>query len=175
MKNRQYKIQKYDSQYPIRFSMESQKIQSIIGKNIIETHHIGSTSVEGMYGKNTIDILFVVDDILKIDDFVVDLNRIGYKSLGAVHINNTHLFEKEVNEERLFILQFLSKEMKNEIQEMFAIKNYLITHKEEILKYNSLKKTLFQKFPNDYKKYRESKDNYMKNLKERALYWYIKK
>ncbi len=49
MKGRLYKIVEYDPQYPMKFSMESQKIQSIIGNDIVETHHIGSTSVPGMY------------------------------------------------------------------------------------------------------------------------------
>ena len=169
-RNRSYKIISYDPKWPILFSQESEKISGIIGDNILETHHIGSTSVVGMSGKSTIDILFVVKNISKINEKVTDMEKIGYNSLGALNVKNSHLFEKEKNGNRTFIIHFYQKDH-SEIKQIIAIRDYLRNHGDEVKKYSKIKLSLFQKFPDDYKQYRKLKDKYMKDLKERAIFW----
>ena len=168
--NRNYKIIPYDPQWPILFSKESERISHIIGDNILEIHHIGSTSVPGMSGKATIDILFVVDDISKIDDYISYLKKIGYASLGSRNAKNSHLFEKEVDDQRLFIIHFY-KNNHPEIFQILAIRDYLRAHPNKADQYSEFKLSLFQKFPNDYVQYRKLKDEYMENLKNEAIIW----
>ncbi len=169
-KNRSYKIVPYDPNWPILFSQESKKISDIIGDNILETHHIGSTSVIGMSGKLTVDILFVVKDVSKISAKIIDMEKIGYTSLGSLNAKDSHLFEKEKNGNRTFIVHFYQKDHP-EIKQILAIRNFLRNHQNETKKYSELKLSLFQKFPNDYKQYRKLKDEYMESLKERAVSW----
>lgn len=169
-KNRSYKIIPYDPNWPILFSQESKKIGNIIGDNILETHHIGSTSIIGMSGKPTIDILFIVKDVSKISEKIIDMEKIGYTSLGSFNAKNSHLFEKEKNGNRIFIVHFYQKDHP-EIKQILAIRDYLRNHENEATKYSEIKFSLFQKFPNDYKQYRKLKDEYMESLKERAIFW----
>ncbi len=170
IKNRNYKIIPYDSKWPILYSREAEKISDIIEDNILETHHIGSTSVVGMSGKSTIDILFVVKDVSKINENVNDMEKIGYTSSGALNTKNSHLFEIEKNGNRTFIVHFYQKNHP-EIKQILAIRDYLRNHENEAIKYSEIKLSLFQKFPNDYKQYRKLKDKYMKSLKKRAIIW----
>jgi len=165
---RNYKIILYDPQWPILFSEESERINRIVGDNILEIYHIGSTSVPGMSGKATIDILFVVDDISKIDDYISHLKTIGYASLGSRNAENSRLFEKEVDEQRLFIIHFYQNNHP-EIFQIIAIRDYLRTHKDKADQYGEFKLALFQKFPNDYSQYRKLKDEYMNDLKKEAI------
>jgi GrpB-like predicted nucleotidyltransferase (UPF0157 family) len=165
---RNYKIILYDPQWPILFSEESERINRIVGDNILEIYHIGSTSVPGMSGKATIDILFVVDDISKIDDYISHLKTIGYTSLGSRNAENSRLFEKEVDEQRLFIIHFYQNNHP-EIFQIIAIRDYLRTHKDKADQYGEFKLALFQKFPNDYSQYRKLKDEYMNDLKKEAI------
>jgi len=150
------------------FSEESQRIAEIIGDNILEVQHIGSTSVPGMSGKPTIDILFVVDDISKIKNNIADMRKIGYESLGAQNAENSHLFEKEIEGKRIFIVHFYQKNHP-EIKQIIAIRDYLKTHKNKALEYSNLKVSLFQKFPDSYSQYRKFKDEYMENLKNELV------
>jgi len=168
--NRNYKIIPYDHQWPILFSEESERISHIIANNILEIHHIGSTSVPSMSGKATIDILFVVKDISKIDAYISDLNKIGYTSLGSRNAESSHLFEKEVDGQRLFIIHFYQNNHP-EIFQILAIRDYLRSHHDKADQYSKFKLSLFQKFPNDYSQYRRFKDEYMENLKEEAIIW----
>lgn len=172
--NKNYRIIPYDPKWPILFSKESEKISRIIGDNISEIHHIGSTSVPGMSGKATIDILFVVNDISKIDSYIPDLNKIGYTSFGSRNAENSHLFEKEVDGQRLFIIHFYQNNHP-EIFQMLAIRDYLRAHQNNADQYSEFKLSLFQKFPNDYTQYRKLKDEYMENLKNEAIIWSTRK
>lgn len=169
-KNRSYKIISYDPNWPILFSQESKKISDIIGDNILETHHIGSTSVIGMSGKPTVDILFVVKDVSKISAKIIDMKKIGYISLGSLNTRDSHLFEKEKNGNRTFIVHFYQKGHP-EIRQILAIRDYLRNHENEAKNYSEIKLSLFQKFPYDYKQYRKLKDEYMESLKERVVLW----
>jgi len=169
-KNRSYKIVPYNPNWPILFSQESKKISDIIGNNILETHHIGSTSVIRMSGKSTIDILFIVKDVFKISEKIIDLEKIGYASLGSLNAKDSHLFEKEKDGNRTFIAHFYQKDHP-EIKQILAIRDYLRNHDNEVKKYSELKLSLFQKFSNDYKQYRKFKDEYMESLKNRAVSW----
>ena len=168
--NRNYKIIPYDPQWPILFSEESERIIRVIGDNILEIYHIGSTSVPDMSGKATIDMLFVVKDISKIDAHISDLNKIGYTSLGSRNAENSHLFEKEVDGQRLFIVHFYQNNHL-EVFQILAIRDYLRSHHEKAHQYSEFKLSLFQKFPNDYSQYRRLKDEYMENIKDEAIIW----
>jgi|SRR3989338_9633686 len=168
--SKNYKIIPYDSKWQILFSEESGKINSIIGDNILKTYHIGSTSVPDMSGKATIDILFVVKDISKIDAYISDLNKVGYTSQGSRNAENSRLFEKEVGGQRLFIIHFYQNNHP-EIFQILAIRDYLRSHRDKADQYSDLKLSLFQKFPNDYSQYRRFKDEYMENLKDEAIIW----
>lgn len=166
--NINYKIIPYDPNWPVLFSQESKKISDVIGANILETHHIGSTSVPGMSGKSTIDILFVVRDISRISENIVAMEKTGYSSLGSRNDKNSHLFEKEENGNRIYIVHFYPKNHP-EIKQMISIRDYLRNHEDEAKKYSEIKLSLFQKFPNDYTQYRKLKDEHMEDLKSRAI------
>ena len=162
-KNRSYKIIPYDPKWPALFSEESEKISKFFGDNILKIYHIGSTSVPGVSGKATIDILFVVKDISKISDHISDMERNGYMSLGSHNAKNSHLFEKIINGRRIFIVHFYQKNHP-EIFQIIAIRDYLRTHKNKANEYSEFKLALFKKLPNDYSQYRKLKDEYVKNL-----------
>lgn len=161
--NRSYKIISYDPKWPVLFSEESEKISNLIDGNILEIHHVGSTSVTGMSGKATVDILFVVKDISRISDHIFDMERNGYISLGSRNSNDSLLFEKVINGDRIFIVHFYQKNHP-EIFQIIAIRDYLRTHKDKADEYSEFKLALFKKFPDDYSQYRKLKNEYIKKL-----------
>ena len=59
----------YDSSWPLRFEEEVRVIRPILGDELLEIHHVGSTSIPGISAKPIIDILPVVSDINRVDDF----------------------------------------------------------------------------------------------------------
>ncbi|HCQ89504.1 MAG TPA: hypothetical protein DIU45_06820, partial [Clostridium sp.] len=60
----------------------AKKIKEILGKELIEIHHIGSTSVENLKAKPIIDIMPVVHDIEKVDQYNDKFKELGYEPMG---------------------------------------------------------------------------------------------
>ena len=51
-------VQSHQKQWIMQFENEKQKILSILGDEVIEIHHIGSTSVPGLKAKPIICLLY---------------------------------------------------------------------------------------------------------------------
>lgn len=50
----------YRPEWAEMYAAEAEKIRAVLGENLIEIHHIGSTAVKGLKAKPIIDILAVV-------------------------------------------------------------------------------------------------------------------
>jgi GrpB-like predicted nucleotidyltransferase (UPF0157 family) len=161
--NKNYNIVDYDQNWLNMFSIESKKIKDLLGDEVLEIHHIGSTSVPGMSGKPTIDMLLISNNMFQIETHTNLMLQLGYHSLGARNSQNTCLFEKGVNGQRQFIVHFYPSGH-SEIKQIIVIRDYLRTHKDEAENYSKFKKNLKNKFPNDYKQYRDEKDKFINKL-----------
>ena len=62
-------VMEHQEDWKEKFNMEAEKIKQIFGDCMIDIHHIGSTSVEGLKAKPIIDIMPVVKNINEIDAF----------------------------------------------------------------------------------------------------------
>ena len=56
----------YNRDWATLFEEEAEKIKSILGDELIEIHHIGSTAVENLKAKPIIDIMPVVKILRKL-------------------------------------------------------------------------------------------------------------
>ena len=66
---RKVEVNRFPKAWRLGFEKEASALQEIFGSEIIEIHHIGSTSVHGLSAKPIIDIMPVVKDILQIDQY----------------------------------------------------------------------------------------------------------
>jgi GrpB-like predicted nucleotidyltransferase (UPF0157 family) len=71
-------IEKYSSDWPKKYKLESEKIRAILGDVVIDIQHIGSTSIPGMLAKPLVDIGVLVNAIDDIDFFVQKLKNLEY-------------------------------------------------------------------------------------------------
>ena len=72
----------YDHKWPSQFKEVANEIQKTLGDNCIEIHHIGSTAIVGIHAKPIIDVIPVVKDILKVDQFNEAMKKLGYIAKG---------------------------------------------------------------------------------------------
>ena len=84
----------YNPEWPILFREEAEKIKGILGDELIEIHHIGSTSVENLKAKPIIDIMPVVRDITKIDAYNKEFEVLGHEPKGEFGIVGRRFFRK---------------------------------------------------------------------------------
>lgn len=97
------------------FEEEATRLYKIFDSEIIDIDHIGSTSVNRLIAKLIIDIMPVVRDVNRIDDFNKLVVAIGYKTKGEYGISQRRYFQKGGDNLHFFItcgrIQMLSKSM----------------------------------------------------------------
>lgn len=74
---------------------EAALLKSIFSNEIVDIHHIGSTSVPQVgFAKPIIDILIIVQEIFKVDDCNEEMILEGYKPRGEQGICGRRYFSK---------------------------------------------------------------------------------
>ncbi|MCR3922307.1 MAG: GrpB family protein [Firmicutes bacterium] len=164
-------VTEYDEKWPLQFKEEATKLKMIYGAEILEIHHIGSTSVPGMIAKPVIDIMPVVRDIRKVDAYNEQMIELGYEPLGENGIKQRRFFRKgRVHRtHHVHIFQFNNH---LDIDRHVAVRCYLQQFPEVARLYGALKAKLAKEFPLDRVAYIEGKDHFVTELEKKALKWY---
>lgn len=163
-------VTEYDPLWPEKFQAEEERIQEILGKNCMEVHHIGSTSVPGLAAKPIIDIMPVVKDLEAVDAVSAAFEQIGYEYMGEFGIPGRRYLRKG-GEERTHQLHIFSEASQSEIARHLAVRDYLRAYGEKRREYAALKVRLAQQYPYDIEGYCDGKDAFVKALEQEALQW----
>lgn len=162
--DRKYKVIPYNQDWPRQFSEQSGILKNIFRNKAISIEHIGSTSIPGLAGKPTIDILVLVKDILIADKLKKQMGAVGYIALGEYVKKESRLFIKESNNIR-HSNKHIFPEDHPHVKEMLELRDYFCNHPETVKEYSDLKTNLATKYPNNYGEYRKQKDKWMYALK----------
>lgn len=170
---RKVEVKPYNEQWLSMFEEEANILYKILDLEVIDIHHIGSTSVNGLKAKPIIDIMPVVKDINRIDKFNVSMMAIGYKPKGENGISNRRYFQKggDNRTHHVHIYQLGS----SEINRHLAFRDYLRAHPEVAKKYGDLKEYLSQRFPYDIESYIKGKELLALEIERKAMVWYQSK
>lgn len=167
---RKVEVTSYNKDWPLMYEIEKEKLHKIFWSEIIEIHHIGSTSVDGLIAKPVIDILAVVRDINQVDDFNTEMINIGYEPKGESELPGRRFFQKG-GDERTHHVHFYEIG-DTEIERHLAFRDYLRTHPYAAKKYGRLKKELSQRFPHDIEAYISEKEKLVSKIEKKAIGWY---
>ncbi|MBA4249583.1 MAG: GNAT family N-acetyltransferase [Candidatus Puniceispirillum sp.] len=77
------KIVSYDEQWPLLFSKEAESLKNILQENVIDLHHVGSTSVPDLASKPKIDVIVVVK---KPENAIASLKNSQYTYRGEWNV-----------------------------------------------------------------------------------------
>lgn len=138
---------------------------------LVNIYHIGSTSVENLRAKPIIDIMPVVRDISRVDDYNKDFAALGYEPKGEFGITGRRYFRKGA-EIRTHQIHIFEEGNLRDIKRHLAVRDYLRTHTRDSFEYGKLKSRLADMFPEDIEAYCEGKDAFVKELERKALEWY---
>lgn len=166
-------VSKYNKNWNCMFEEEARKIKVIFGDELIDIHHIGSTSVPGLQAKPIIDIMPVVKDIAQVDSFNQQMIELGYECMGEFGMEGRRYFRKG-REHRTHHVHVFQLDNKEDIQRHLAVRDYLRVQPEKAAQYGSLKEKLASQYPNDIEAYMDGKDSFVKNLEKKALDWRFK-
>ena len=158
----------YDPSWPSRYRREAALLREALGDCLVEIHHIGSTSVPGLWAKPIIDILPVVTAVEEADRRRAALEALGYEYLGEFGIPGRRYLRKG-GDHRTHQVHLFGRESRDEIRRHLAVPAYLRCHPDAAWDYAQLKRRLARCFPRDIDGYCDGKDAFVKALERAAL------
>lgn len=166
---RKVEVLPYDPLWVSKFEEEAKTLQLILGSEIIEIHHIGSTSVPGLSAKPIIDMMPVVKDISIVDEYREKLLNRGYEPKGENGIDGRRYFTKGgINRTHHIHIYAIGNP---QIQRHLAFRDYLSTHSEVAKSYGDLKLELATAFPYDISSYIKGKEKLGLEIDRQATEW----
>lgn len=170
--HRKFELKEYDPNWVNEFNKRAEILKSIFGDELLEIHHIGSTSIPEMVAKPQIDILILVKDFSKVKSFYNDMSNAGFTPRGTeyVGIGDEYFTEDASDGKRLSSIHVFQKG-NSKGEEILNFRDYLSTHKEDRDLYISVKRVLFSKHYNNYTEYDSGKGEVIKEIKSRINDW----
>src|SRR5690625_735092 len=122
------------------FEEEANKLCEMFGPEIMTIHHIGSTSVDGLKAQPIIDIMPVVKNISRMDEFTPAMTDLGYETKGENGIIGRRFFQKGGDNRSHHVHIFEVGSL--EIEHHLVFRDYLRSHPEYVKEYGNLKENL---------------------------------
>lgn len=164
--NQTIQLNPYDEKWPALFEREKERILKILKDKALMIEHIGSTSVPGLMAKPIIDILLVVEDAGKEEDYMDDLYRHGYiLRVREPDFENHHMFKGPDTDIHLHVFSKGSKE----IGKYLLFRNYLRLHNDARELYENTKKELAKKTWKYVQNYADAKSEVVQKILSDAI------
>ena len=158
-------LKPYDENWPVLFEREKQRISAILKDKALMIEHIGSTSVPGLAAKPIIDILLVVEDAGKEEDYMDALLAHGYiLRIKEPDFENHHMFLGPDTDIHLHVFSQGSKE----IEKYLLFRNYLRNHQEAKDLYANTKMALAKKKWKYVQNYADAKSDVVQQIMDAA-------
>ncbi len=145
-----------------QYQISKNELLSVLGDNIINIYHVGSTAIKGILAKPILDIAVEIESVEKLN--IIGMQSIGYDWCGDHDDPNRYLFVKrkhgDISTHHIHCYPKGSESLKATI--LFC--EYLNHHAEYANYYNDLKKELAVKYPNDRSAYTAAKSDFINNI-----------
>jgi len=159
------------------YETEAQELLSCIDKkNIIRINHIGSTAVEGLIAKPTVDILLEIANESNIEQLTDNLLHNGWGLMSSENKPSLKIvfskgYTKEGFSEKVYHLHVRYYDNWNELY----FRDYLIGNEEVAKEYGKLKLELKEKYEHDRDGYTDAKSDFILKYTKRAKEEYADK
>jgi len=161
----------YDPNWPSAFADEAVRLADAMGEVAEAVHHIGSTSIPGIFAKPIIDILVEASDLALVDQLQEAMELIGYEALGEFGIPGRRYFRRTAPDgTRTHHLHVFERGSDGAVRHL-VFRDYLIAHPEFAHRYSDLKRELAKAHPDDMELYMDGKDEFIKAKQRAALEW----
>ena len=160
-------LEDYNYSWKDDYLKEEKLLKELLGNRIIEIHHIGSTSIEGLKAKPIIDILIVIDSLNNISEIEEILSKYDYHNRGQQGVPDRYFFAKGPEEARTHYIHLVEPKSNTYYNQVY-FKKYLIEHPEYIKKYCDLKQQLALKYADDRPKYTQGKNEFITDVIKKA-------
>lgn len=160
-------LENYNEKWKEEYLKEEELLKEVLKEKIIEIHHVGSTSIEGLMAKPVIDIMIAIKSFDEIEEIEQILKNYDYENRGHQGVESRYFFAKGPAESRTHYVHFVLPN-NSTYYDLIYFKKYLIEHPEEKEKYCTLKKELAEKYADERPKYTKGKNNFITEIIRKA-------
>ncbi len=149
----------YKKEWKSEFCTERDLIRCVC-ENRIDLYHIGSTAIEGLYAKDCIDILGVVNNISEVSCEVENFKSIGYGYKGSYGITGREYFSKAKRKVHFHVFEVGDINIAKHLRfiEVMSASPELVTE------LNRLKLELHNTYPNSKDLYQKEKEYFYNEI-----------
>lgn len=159
------RLVEHSSEWANAFNKEKERILKMIGCFSPVIEHIGSTSIEGLDSKPIIDIAVGIPSYQSVDIVIKALETAGYLSRGYRNDGLGTILELKENDLRTHCIHLLDMS-KSYWDDCIFFRDQLRRSSALTTEYQKLKRELFQKYPNERRKYTETKNLFVASVLE---------
>lgn len=170
-------LKEHNTDYKDWYEIEKQKLFNCIDKkNIMRINHIGSTSVEGLIAKPTVDILLEINTETDIEQLKDILLHNGWLLMSSenkpfMKMSFNKGYTKQGFAKKVYHLHVRYYGNWNELY----FRDYIIEHKEVAEEYEKLKLGLIEKYEHDRDGYTDAKSEFILKYTQKAKQEYADK
>jgi GrpB-like predicted nucleotidyltransferase (UPF0157 family) len=152
----------HDEDWAKQFKIIKEELNKILGENVFEIYHIGSTAIKNILSKPILDIAVVVKKIQSLN--VIGMDIAGYNYFGEREPGR-YLFAKHYQYGSISLQHIHCYEKDNErLKSQVLFCKYLNEYPESAKEYNDLKLELVSKYPNDRWSYSRGKSEFINKI-----------
>lgn len=155
--------------WPRQYEAEAVLLKLVFGDLLAEIHHIGSTSIPGIYAKPIIDIMPLVYDIEAVDSYNGVMEALGYEAWGEYGIPGRRYFPRAPKRRthQVHVFQVGGADVERHL----AFRDYLRANPDKAAIYGTHKRAAARQNPYDIVGYMNDKNALVKQLQAEALAW----
>ena len=155
----------YDGAWPEGFRREEERIRAALGESALAVEHVGSTSVPGLCAKPILDLLLLVEDSAREEEYLPALTAAGY----ALRVREPEWFEHRMLRGRdpavnLHVFSIGCPEA----ERMLRFRDWLRTHPEDRDRYAAAKEALARRRWRYVQDYADAKTEVVRGILARA-------
>lgn len=155
-------LTEYNPEWPAMFTNAATEIKSILQKNCIEVHHIGSTAIPNIHAKPIVDVLTIVKDIKLVDSLNHQFEALGYVCMGEYGIPGRRYYWKSKIKRTHNIHLF--EQGSPEILRYILFKEFMLAHDGYAQAYSCIKRCLADVFSHDIENYVYGKSSFIQMI-----------
>lgn len=161
-------IAEYDPRWPQLFAEEAVRVREALGRQaVVALEHVGSTSVPGLAAKPVIDIQVVVRSLEDAERAVPALEELGYRRRPGLDAKRLYFPRDDAQGRRCFHLHVYGPDHPSR-EAHLTFRDHMRTHPDEAARYESLKRGLATRHPEDSLAYNDAKTEYIMSILEKV-------
>ena len=152
----------HDEKWEDEYKLAASELTAIIGENLMEIHHVGSTAIKGIAAKPILDIAIAVKDAALLN--IAGMEAAGYEYRGDAGVPGRHFFVRRVGGEISTHHIHCYLKGNDNYNSVILFRDFLNENPDYARRYNALKIELASKYADDRAAYGEAKTAFIEHI-----------